>query len=267
VWRGTPIAGRTTKTATNAFRVVFSATEPENRQNLKLLKEETWFDIPIVYGDGQRAIVALEKGFAGGTAFADALAANERSHFAEQPRIAEPPRFAQTAVLYEEDLTTQGQRYSGVVRWRTREEAAGAGANAQLALQAEIEIPEGHLTAQWSMLPNDDPSFPASHVIEIAFTPLAGFTHGGVSSLAGILVNRQEAQRGVPMTVQAARTVANSFLVALSRSEKQRNLTLLKENAWISIPIVFGDGHRAILVLEKGAPSDTAFADAFAAWN
>jgi hypothetical protein len=104
-------------------------------------------------------------------------------------------------------------------------------------------------------------------VIEIAFTPLAGFTHGGVSSLRGMLVNRQEAQRGVPMTVQAARTVANSFLVALSRSEKQRNLTLLKEYAWISIPIIFGDGHRGILVLEKGALGDTAFADAFAAWN
>ena len=69
------------------------------------------------------------------------------------------------------------------------------------------------------------------------------------------------------MTVQATKTVANTFLVALPRSAMQRNLTLLKENAWISIAIVFGDGRRAIVVLEKGAPGDKSFAEAFAAWK
>jgi hypothetical protein len=173
---------------------------------------------------------------------------------------------AQTAVLYEEDQN-EGQRYSGAVRWRTRKEAARSGASPQLALQAEIEIPEGHLKARWSMLQNDDPSFPASHVIEVTFSPLAGFAHGEISSLAGILMKQQEGSRGVPMTVQATKTVANTFLVALPRSAMQRNLTLLKENAWISIAIVFGDGHRAIVVLEKGSPGDRSFAQAFAAWK
>ena len=190
------------------------------------------------------------------------------------PRDKSPPSrqttkqapIAQTAVLYEEDQN-EGQRYSGVVRWRTRKQAARSGASSQLALQAEVEIPDGHLKARWSMLPNDDPSFPASHVIEVAFSPLAGFAHGEISSLAGILVKQQEASRGVPMTVQATKTVANTFLVALPRSAMQRNLTLLKENAWISIAIVFGGGRRAIVVLEKGAPGDKSFAEAFAAWK
>ena len=33
------------------------------------------------------------------------------------------------------------------------------------------------------------------------------------------------------------------------------------------IPIVYGNGRRAILAIEKGTPGERAFADAFAAWG
>jgi hypothetical protein len=47
----------------------------------------------------------------------------------------------------------------------------------------------------------------------------------------------------------------------------QSNLRLLKERDWIDIPIVYGDGRRAILAIEKGTPGKEAFAAAFAAWQ
>jgi hypothetical protein len=47
----------------------------------------------------------------------------------------------------------------------------------------------------------------------------------------------------------------------------QRNLQLLKERSWFDIPVVYGDGKRAIIAIEKGTPGDRAFADAFAAWG
>jgi hypothetical protein len=47
----------------------------------------------------------------------------------------------------------------------------------------------------------------------------------------------------------------------------QRNNELLKEQSWIDIPVVYGDGKRAIIAVEKGAPGERAFNDAFAAWG
>ncbi len=43
-----------------------------------------------------------------------------------------------------------------------------------------------------------------------------------------------------------------------------RNLELLKERAWFDIPIVYNNGRRAILVVEKGTPGERAFKEAFA---
>jgi hypothetical protein len=48
---------------------------------------------------------------------------------------------------------------------------------------------------------------------------------------------------------------------------RARNVKLLKERSWIDIPIVYGDGKRALIAIEKGAPGARAFAEAFAAWE
>src|SRR5262249_57331108 len=49
--------------------------------------------------------------------------------------------------------------------------------------------------------------------------------------------------------------------------ESQRNITLLKEKPWFDIPIVYTDGRRAILAIEKGRSGERAFGQAFAAWG
>jgi hypothetical protein len=46
----------------------------------------------------------------------------------------------------------------------------------------------------------------------------------------------------------------------------QRNVQLLKDRSWFDIPIVYTNGGRAILAMEKkGSPGDHAFTEAFAA--
>jgi hypothetical protein len=59
------------------------------------------------------------------------------------------------------------------------------------------------------------------------------------------------------------------FLVGLSAvdSDMQRNLQLLKERPWFDIPIVYNNGRRAILAIEKGTPGERAFEEAFKAWG
>jgi hypothetical protein len=47
----------------------------------------------------------------------------------------------------------------------------------------------------------------------------------------------------------------------------QRNLELIKERSWIDIPIVYNNGRRAIIAIEKGVAGESAFAEAFTAWK
>ena len=47
----------------------------EQKMNMTLLRERGWLDVPIVYRDGRRAILAFEKGPVGERAFRRAFAA------------------------------------------------------------------------------------------------------------------------------------------------------------------------------------------------
>jgi hypothetical protein len=73
--RGTPLAGLAVKVTPGYFLIGLSAIETDVQRNLALLKERSWFDIPIVYNNNRRAILALEKGTPGEKAFAEAFAA------------------------------------------------------------------------------------------------------------------------------------------------------------------------------------------------
>ena len=92
---------------------------------------------------------------------------------------------------------------------------------------------------------------------------------GGVSNVPGILMKQAEQTRGAPLAGLAVKVTSGFFLVGLSAvdSEMQRNLELLKERSWFDVPIVYNNGRRAILAIEKGTPGERAFADAFATWG
>jgi hypothetical protein len=49
--------------------------DADKERNIALLKEKSWFDIPVVYNNNRRAILALEKGTPGERVFAEAFAA------------------------------------------------------------------------------------------------------------------------------------------------------------------------------------------------
>ena len=57
------------------FMIGLSAVEADRQRNLQLLKDEGWFYMPIYYTDGERAIVAVQKGRTGNRVFTDAFAA------------------------------------------------------------------------------------------------------------------------------------------------------------------------------------------------
>jgi hypothetical protein len=73
--RGVPLAGLAVKVTNGFFLIGLSSVEADRERNVSLLKERAWFDIPVVYNNNRRAILALEKGTPGERAFADAFRA------------------------------------------------------------------------------------------------------------------------------------------------------------------------------------------------
>jgi hypothetical protein len=71
--RGTPLSGLAVKVTSGFFLLGLSAVETEAQRNFELLKERSWFDIPVVYNGGRRAIITVEKGASGERAFAEAF--------------------------------------------------------------------------------------------------------------------------------------------------------------------------------------------------
>ena len=180
------------------------------------------------------------------------------------------PAVAQRVVLYEEDPNDpNGKRFVGSAIWRTETVSPGPGLAPELAVRADVEIPDRRMTMTWSLRRNTDRALPASHTIEITFNLPADFPGGGVANVPGILMKQSEQARGTPLAGLAVKVTNGFFLIGLSAvdTDLQRNVQLLKERPWFDIPVVYTNGGRAILAMEKGPPGDRAFAEAFAAWE
>jgi hypothetical protein len=177
---------------------------------------------------------------------------------------------AQKVVLYEEDpADPNGKRFVGSAIWRTETVTPGPGQPPELAIRADVEVPERKLAMTWSLRRNTDKGLPATHTVEIMFKLPADFPSGGISNVPGILMKQAEQTRGTPLAGLAVKVTPGFYLIGLSNAEtdKDRNLQLLKERGWFDIPVVYNNNRRAILALEKGTPGERVFADAFKAWK
>jgi hypothetical protein len=188
------------------------------------------------------------------------------------PKTATAPAaaVAQKVVLYDEDPSDpQGKRYVGSAIWRTETVSPGPGLAPELAVRADVEIPERHMRMTWSLRRNTDKALPASHTIEIQFTLPAEFEQGGIANVPGVLMKSGEKARGVPLAGLAVKVTNGYFLIGLSAIDidKQRNIQMLKERDWLDIPLVYTNSKRAILAIEKGTPGQRAFDEAFRAWG
>ncbi|HEY8337913.1 MAG TPA: hypothetical protein VIQ05_29295, partial [Tardiphaga sp.] len=177
---------------------------------------------------------------------------------------------AQRVVLYDEDpAEPKGKQYVGTVVWRTEQIKASGGKPGDIAVRADIEIPERKFKMSMSFRRNTDTSLPASHTAELTFVLPPDFAGGGVSNVPGILMKSNEQARGTPLAGLAVKVTDGFFLVGLSNveSDRARNIQLLKERSWFDVPLVYTNQRRAIIAIEKGSPGERVFNDAFAAWG
>jgi hypothetical protein len=176
----------------------------------------------------------------------------------------------QRVVLYDEDPSDpKGKQYVGSVIWRTEPVKASGNQKPDVAVRADVDIPDRKFKMTMSFRRNTDSSLPASHTAELTFILPQDFSGGGVGNVPGILMKSNEQARGTPLSALAVKVTDGFFLVGLSNvdSERTRNLQLLKERSWFDVPLVYSNQRRAIIAIEKGAPGERAFNEAFSAWG
>jgi hypothetical protein len=188
----------------------------------------------------------------------------------QQQTSADAAAVAQRVVLYEEDPNDpQGKRSVGSAIWRTEAVSPGTGKPPELAVRADIEIPERKISMTWTLRRDTDPSRSTSHTIEIMIKLPPDFPSGGIFNVPGIWMKQAEQTQGTALAGLAVKVTTGYFLIGLSAApaDKERNIQLLKERPWFDIPIVYTNNRRAILAMEKGTPGERAFTQAFAAWE
>jgi SAM (Sterile alpha motif) domain-containing protein len=200
------------------------------------------------------------------TTSAQAKLAGRVSEDEPGPRVPASQSVAtQRAVLYEQTPTdSQGKRYAGSAVWRTEAGPPGPEPATDLAVRADVTIPERSMAVTWTLRRS---AHKAAYTIETTFNLPADFPGGGIADVPGILMKRGEQARGTPLSGLAVKVMNGFFVIGLSTDETdaQHNERLLKEFSWLDIPIVYTNGGRAILAIEKGSAGDRAFAQAFAA--
>jgi hypothetical protein len=170
---------------------------------------------------------------------------------------------AQRVVLYEQPPNVPDRKqYIGSVIWRAETVSPGPGLPPDLAIKADVEIPERNLRMSFTLRRNTEQTLPASHTIEVLFSTPPDFPLGAVTDVPGILMDQAEQSRGTPLTGLRVKVAEGFFLIGLSavESDVRRNVELLKERSWLH-------GVRALMALEKGVPGDRVFNDAFTAWK
>ncbi|MEM9630589.1 MAG: hypothetical protein AAGA50_04640 [Pseudomonadota bacterium] len=183
---------------------------------------------------------------------------------------AEADSGVQRSILYEEgeEAGGAGTAAQGAVVWNIEEETNLDG-KSQAVLNASIEIPERDVKVDIRIKPNDDTSLPASHLVEIKYEFPDSFAAGDVVNVPGLVMKPTEEARGDALIGASVKVSPGFFWIALSSlpNEQERNLALLRERGWIDIPMLYENGKRGILTLEKGSAGAEAVEKAISAWQ
>lgn len=182
---------------------------------------------------------------------------------------AAPVTDGQKVFLYEERLgQTSPTAFQGTVTW-SLQEGKGADGRPEPSVQGLINVPERGLTATITVSRNSDSSLPASHLVELAFQVPPNFEGGAIDNVQRIALKATEQDRGDALIAVPAKVTDDVYMVALNDfpDARKTNLDLLKSRNWIDIPVVYRNGRRALLTMEKGQTGSDAFNKAIAEWQ
>lgn len=170
-------------------------------------------------------------------------------------------------LLEDDPVNRYGNLFAGSARWRIDKPDAESKSESDYRLRAEIVIPERKLAGSLTIRPNLDQSLPASHLVEVTLDVASDFQHGGVSTVRGLMMKQTETVVGTLLRGAAVRQHSNVFIIALSGGDVEKNVELLYGRRWLEIAMVFANGRRALLTIDKDLSGEAAFKQAFASWK
>jgi hypothetical protein len=176
----------------------------------------------------------------------------------------------QKAIYYEERTNVaQGSAEAGNVVWSLVQESPGGDEPPEPAIRGEVQVPGKDVQLRMTIRRNADETLPASHIIEMIFLTPAGFEGGGIDNLLRIALKKAEQDAGSPLIGIPAKIADGYFLVALNdtKADEDANLSLLRNQEWIDVPVIYKSGRRALLTMEKGMPGGKVFDEAIRAWQ
>jgi hypothetical protein len=189
---------------------------------------------------------------------------------AAEPRSSTATTGDFDVVLYEEGASAAegGNAQRGTITWNFLQESIG-GQPAEPVVRARLEIPARDMTVTLLFRKNGDTALPASHLIEVQFDLPSDFPGGSIANVPGLIMKQTEAAQGNALLGASAKVSDNLFWIALSATEadQKQNLDLLKSRSWIDIPLLYTNGGRAILTLDKGPEGTKAIDEALTAWG
>ena len=174
------------------------------------------------------------------------------------------PIAQRAAILVEApDDPQKVKTFTGETLWRVE------GSGLASVLVADINLPDAALTANMRMARNADPKLPASHTIEIRFSPGANSEVANITTIDTPQMRLEDSPTGAPLAGAPVPIMPNYFLIGLSNNDKMslRNMELLRDRSWIDIPMALGSGRIAKLTFEKGPSGERAIAQAMQAWG
>lgn len=177
----------------------------------------------------------------------------------------------QKAIFYEERTNiAEGSAEAGNVVWTLVQESPGDGQPAEPAIHGEATIPGKDLQLRVTIRRNADKTLPASHIIELIFLTPADFDGGGIDKVLRFTLKDTEEDPGSPvLSIPPTKVAEGYFLVALNdtKADAETNLMLFKREKWIDVPVVYSNGRRALITMEKGIPGDKVFDEVIKAWQ
>ncbi|MGU3361550.1 histidine kinase [Methylobacterium sp. M6A4_1b] len=191
------------------------------------------------------------------------------------PNPAQPDlAVTQRAMLYEETVggganaaptTTQGR-----VVWRLDTVPGEQGQQLETVVRASAEFPEAGLTLAMTLRRNLDATLPASHTVELVFTPSGpNAARHNVQDIGLLQGKDEEGARGSPVAGLPVRVRENLFLIGLSSlpNDVERNTDILLHKNWFDITLKFAAGPRGIVAFEKGSAGTQVLQSAFDQWR
>jgi hypothetical protein len=155
------------------------------------------------------------------------------------------------------------------VAWKLDAVNAGQGQPLQSVVRATVEFPEAGFSLNLLIRRNLDPTLPASHTVELAFTTRPGEPGRAVRDVGLLQFKVDMGGRGTPVAGLPVPVRDNLFLIGLSNlpGDIERNAELMQRRSWIDLPIRTASGQRAIVSFEKGPAGEQVIRDAFQSWQ